>query len=105
MKILNLAGGSYFVQSNDLMDNYEGFIYIIFENPGIVGFPGETKEQVHRTFSFTRKLRLTSTFFFIANLLPGSRLYEICKERGYPKDGFDFETINYTQSNYETSRN
>ncbi len=32
MKILNLAGGSYFVQSNDLTDNYEGFIYSIFEN-------------------------------------------------------------------------
>ena len=78
MKILNLAGGSYFVQSNDLMDNYEGFIYSIFENPGIVGFPEETKEQIRRTFSFARKLRFTSTVFFIANLLRGSRLNEIC---------------------------
>ncbi len=68
----------------------------------IVGFPGETKEQIRRTFSFARKLRLTSAWFFIANPLPGSRLYEICKEKGYLKDGFDFETINYSKSNYET---
>ncbi len=68
----------------------------------IVGFPGETKEQIRRTFSFARKLRLTSAFFFIANPLPGSKLYEICKQKGYLKDGFDFETINYGKSNYET---
>ncbi len=68
----------------------------------IVGFPGETMEQIRRTFSFAKKLRLTSTFFFIANPLPGSKLYEICKQKGYLKDGFDFETINYSKSNYET---
>ncbi len=68
----------------------------------IIGFPGETKEQIRRTFSFARKLRLTSAWFFIANPLPGSKLYEICKQKGYLKDGFDFKTINYTKSNYET---
>jgi anaerobic magnesium-protoporphyrin IX monomethyl ester cyclase len=68
----------------------------------IVGFPGETKEQIRRTFSFARKLRLTSAGFYIANPLPGSRLYEICKERGYLKEGFDFETINFNKSNYDT---
>jgi anaerobic magnesium-protoporphyrin IX monomethyl ester cyclase len=68
----------------------------------IVGLPGETKEQIHRTFSFARKLKLTSAAFFIANPLPGSRLYEICKLKGYLKEGFDFETINYYESNYET---
>ncbi|UCD84421.1 MAG: cobalamin-dependent protein [Deltaproteobacteria bacterium] len=68
----------------------------------IVGFPGETKEQIRRTFSFARKLRLTSAGFYIANPLPGSKLYEICKERGYLKEEFDFETINFNKSNYET---
>jgi len=68
----------------------------------IVGFPGETKEQIHRTFSFAKKLRLTSAWFFIANPLPGSQLYEICKQKDYLKDDFNFETKNYTQSNYET---
>ncbi len=68
----------------------------------IVGFPGETKEQIRRTFFFARKLKLTSAGFYIANPLPGSKLYEICKERGYLKEGFDFETINFNKSNYET---
>ncbi len=68
----------------------------------IIGFPGETKEQIRRTFSFAKKLRLTSAFFFIANPLPGSKLYEICKEKGYIKDDFDFEAISYSKSNYET---
>ncbi len=68
----------------------------------IVGFPGETKDQIRRTFSFARKMKLTSAWFFIANPLPGSKLYEICKTSGYLKDEFDFETINYTKSNYET---
>jgi anaerobic magnesium-protoporphyrin IX monomethyl ester cyclase len=45
----------------------------------IVGFPGERKEQIHRTFSFARKLKLNSAAFFIANPLPGTKLYEICK--------------------------
>ncbi len=68
----------------------------------IIGFPGETEEQIRRTFSFARKLRLTSAWFFIANPLPGSKLYEICKQKGYLKEGFDFETIDYCKSNYET---
>jgi anaerobic magnesium-protoporphyrin IX monomethyl ester cyclase len=68
----------------------------------VIGFPGETKEQIRRTFSFARKLRLTSAWFFIANPLPGSKLYEVCKERGYLKENFDFEAINYNKSNYET---
>ncbi|UCD84418.1 MAG: cobalamin-dependent protein, partial [Deltaproteobacteria bacterium] len=49
----------------------------------IVGFPGETKENIHRTLSFARKLRLTSSWVFIANPLPGTKLFEICKEKGY----------------------
>jgi anaerobic magnesium-protoporphyrin IX monomethyl ester cyclase len=68
----------------------------------IIGFPGETKDQIRRTFSFARKLKLTSAGFFIANPIPGSRLYELCKQKGYLKEGFDFETINCGKSNYET---
>ncbi len=68
----------------------------------IVGFPGETKEQIRQTFSFARKLNLTSAGFYIANPLPGSKLYDICKKMGYLKEGFDFETINFNKSNYET---
>ncbi len=68
----------------------------------IVGFPGETKEQIRRTFEFAKKLKLDCSYFFIANPNPGSRLHEICKEKGYLKEGFDFKTIDYFKSNYET---
>ncbi len=69
----------------------------------IVGFPGETKEQIRRTFEFAKRLKLDCSYFFIANPNPGSRLYEICKEKGYIGEGFEFETIDYFKSNYETS--
>ena len=68
----------------------------------IVGFPGETKEQIRRTFEFAKKLKMDCSWFFIANPLPGSRLHEICKEKGYLREGFEFETIDYFKSNYET---
>ncbi|UCD84426.1 MAG: cobalamin-dependent protein [Deltaproteobacteria bacterium] len=68
----------------------------------IVGFPGETKEQIRRTFGFAKKLNLDCSYFFIANPNPGSKLYEICKEKGYLKEDFDFETIDYFKSNYDT---
>jgi anaerobic magnesium-protoporphyrin IX monomethyl ester cyclase len=68
----------------------------------IVGFPGETKEQIRRTFEFAKKLKLDCYYFFIANPNPGSRLYEICKEKGYLRDEFELETIDYFKSNYET---
>ncbi|UCD85424.1 MAG: radical SAM protein, partial [Deltaproteobacteria bacterium] len=68
----------------------------------IVGFPGETKEQIHRTFKFAKRLKLDFSLFFIANPNPGSRLYEICKEKGYLRKDFELETIDYFKSNYET---
>ncbi len=68
----------------------------------IVGFPGETKEQIRRTFEFARKLKLDCSYFFIASPSPGSRLQEICKEKGYLREDFKFETIDYYKSNYET---
>ncbi len=68
----------------------------------IVGFPGETKEQIRRTFEFAKKLKLDCSYFFIANPNPGSRLYEICNEKDYLREGFELETIDYSKSNYET---
>jgi len=48
----------------------------------IVGFPGETKEQIENTFKFAVSLPLDKAWFFIFNPLPGSELYDECVEKG-----------------------
>jgi magnesium-protoporphyrin IX monomethyl ester (oxidative) cyclase len=68
----------------------------------IVGFPGESLEQMKQTFETPRKLGLTYAWFFIANPLPGTRLYEICEQAGYLKNGFDFTNNSFSRCNIET---
>lgn len=64
----------------------------------ISGFPGETKEQIKRSFAFAKTMDLDSAWFFVANPTPGSELYEICKNEGYINDDFSFENIEYSLS-------
>lgn len=68
----------------------------------VVGFPGESLEQMKETFATPRKLGLTYAWFFIANPLPGTRLYEICADQGYLKNGFDFVNNGFSRCNIET---
>ncbi len=68
----------------------------------ISGFPGETKEQIKRTFDFAWKMDLDSAWFFMANPTPGSELYETCLEKGYIKDDFCFEDVEYTLAHIDT---
>ena len=64
----------------------------------ISGFPGETKEQIKRSFAFAKTMDLDSAWFFAANPTPGSELYEICRKDGYINDDFSFENIEYSLS-------
>jgi magnesium-protoporphyrin IX monomethyl ester (oxidative) cyclase len=68
----------------------------------IVGFPGETLEQMKDTFAMPRKLGLVHAWFHIANPLPGTELCEVCEEHGYLKDGFDFVNNSFSRCNIET---
>jgi len=68
----------------------------------IVGFPGESLEQMKDTFMMPRKLGLTYAWFFIANPLPGTELYETCAKKGYLKKGFDFVNNSFSRCNIET---
>jgi radical SAM superfamily enzyme YgiQ (UPF0313 family) len=68
----------------------------------VVGLPGETKEQMRKTFDFAKQLKLDSAGIFIASPLPGTELYRLCRENDYLVEGFSFEKINYAKGNIET---
>lgn len=60
----------------------------------IIGFPGETKEQIMDTVNFARELRLDMSVIFIYNPLPGSELFHECLKRGYITEESFFEVGN-----------
>lgn len=64
----------------------------------VIGFPGETKEQIKDTINFAKKLKKLGAddcAFYIATPFYGTRLYEEAKEKGYLRqDVFNFNTLN-----------
>jgi magnesium-protoporphyrin IX monomethyl ester (oxidative) cyclase len=67
----------------------------------IFGFPGETKEQMKETFRFARRVKTNMAYFFIANPLPGTELYERSKNEGLIPDNFNFENLTFTRYIYK----
>ncbi|MGQ0552761.1 MAG: B12-binding domain-containing radical SAM protein [Planctomycetota bacterium] len=63
----------------------------------IIGFPGETLANMRETFQFARDLDLNSACFFIAQPLPGTRLYDISVRNGYLPADFKFEDATYSR--------
>jgi len=49
----------------------------------IVGFPGETRDEIQQTLNYPFDLGFDSASFFIAHPMPGSRLYKECEQKGY----------------------
>jgi magnesium-protoporphyrin IX monomethyl ester (oxidative) cyclase len=68
----------------------------------IVGFPGESLDQMKETFAFPRRVGLDYAWFFIANPLPGTSLYETCEREGYLREGFDFVNNSFSRCNIQT---
>ncbi len=68
----------------------------------VLGLPGETKAQMRNTINFAKKLGLQFAEFFVATPHPGTELYEICKEKGYLRDGFNFTDIEYLNPSITT---
>jgi len=69
----------------------------------IVGMPGETKEQIMQTFEFPKKHNFDSASFFIASPIPGSELYEICKKKGFLREGFKVGDTTFKIGNIHTN--
>lgn len=64
----------------------------------IVGFPGETREQIRQTFRFAREMKTNMAYFFIANPLPGTELHRLAQEHGLLPEDFNFENLTFTRS-------
>ncbi|MFH1063150.1 MAG: cobalamin-dependent protein [Candidatus Omnitrophota bacterium] len=59
----------------------------------VIGFPGETKQQIKRTFSFGRGLEVSNVNYYIATPYPGTKLYEQCVKADYLVKDFDPESL------------
>ncbi len=66
----------------------------------ILGFPGETREQIQETINFANRVKTDMAYFFVANPLPGTELYAVASERNMLRPDFDFENLTYTRSAY-----
>lgn len=60
----------------------------------IVGFPGETNDQVKRSMEFGLELGVDYLFPFVYNPLPGSELWRECLDKGYIDDNYKYEEAN-----------
>jgi len=68
----------------------------------IIGFPGETREQIQETFDFARKMKTDMAYFFVANPLPGTEMYEMARQQGLLREDFNFEDLSYSRSAYHS---
>ncbi len=55
----------------------------------VIGFPGETWEQIRETFRFAESINVDLVNFHIATPLPQTELMEICLRDGYLPEDFD----------------
>jgi len=61
----------------------------------LMGFPGETREEIHTTLDFPFKIGFDSVSFFVVNPMPGSQLHQECIDKGYIDETYsvmDFKT-------------
>lgn len=69
-----------------------------------IGFPGETLEDIKQTFRFAREAKIDAAFISIATPLPGTRLMEICREKGYLAKDFSFRGSEFTSASIRTEQ-
>jgi len=62
----------------------------------VIGLPGETWEQILRTFHFAESLDIDFCTFCIATPLPKTELYEICKKNNLLVPNFSFNDESFT---------
>ncbi len=70
------------------------FVHVFF----MVGFPGETREQMEKTIRFAEYIESDSYSVAIACPLPGAPMYDIVKERDLFVDDFSQKRITFRKS-------
>lgn len=81
----------------DALRKYDIYVKGLF----VIGFPGETLEDIQTTMDFIHSSELNWVDIFIASPLPGSELYDICKKkRHFKSDNLDL--CNFWAGNIET---
>jgi magnesium-protoporphyrin IX monomethyl ester (oxidative) cyclase len=69
----------------------------------IVGFPGETKEEIEETKKFILELKCDWNQISIATPFPGTKMFEICEENSFFADTtIDLERYRYGFANIRT---
>jgi len=63
----------------NLLRKYEIYIRAFF----IIGFPGETIDEIYNSINFMKETGFNWVAIMIATPIAGSRLYKICKENNY----------------------
>ncbi len=64
----------------------------------VIGFPGETREQIWKTFNFAKSLKTESASFCLATPMIGTELLQMCQERNLLRDGFDVSSAHYRET-------
>lgn len=68
----------------------------------IIGFPGETWEEIRQTIKFAENLDADYIKLFNAVPLPDTRLYQMAKEQNALIEGFDAENVNWRNGAIKT---
>ena len=63
----------------------------------MMGFQGETEEQLNMTIDFAKKSSLNTAAFFAVTAYPETELYEMAKKKGVPLPD-DFDTYHHHQN-------
>lgn len=61
----------------------------------VIGFPGETLDEIRQTFRYAEEIDIDYVLFSIATPLPGTKLYQMCQEYKCLPADFNFENFDF----------
>lgn len=72
---------------------------MIVEGSFMIGFPGETKEQIDYSFKMATEYGFDRISLSIVNPLPGTPLHNLCKKENLLYDDFDPSNVRWSNEN------
>jgi radical SAM superfamily enzyme YgiQ (UPF0313 family) len=68
----------------------------------VIGLPGETRDQIRRTFEYADRLQADHVAFYIATPYPGTDLEALCRAQGYISPNLAFDDLRVRRGNIAT---